>query len=157
VFFCACFVLATSNFPREFLTGQNDSSSALKRANLQKLVTEVNNEIGNDNLSTYFIYQDSWGFESFAFRLSNLPNKANRNCWSLSFTDYKRDKWACDADLLKLITDYDYLLVVNGLDEITRKFPELFNNGEYSNSAQLFEITGQKNNLKLHKVDLSLG
>ena len=157
VFFCICFALTTSNFPREILTGQNNSSRTLERSNLEKLVTEINNEIVDKNLSTYVIYQDSWGFESLAFRLSNLPNKTNRNCWSLSFTDYVGDKWACDADLLKLITGYDYLLVLNGLEDITGKFPELFNEGEYSNSAQLFEITGQSNNLKLYKVDLSMG
>ena len=157
VFFCICFSLVTSNFPREILTGQNNSSRALERTNLEKLVTEINNEIGDKNLSTYVIYQDSWGFESLAFRLSNLPNKTNRNCWSFNFTDYEGDKWACDADLLKLITDYDYLLVLNGLEDISGKFPELFNEGEYSNSVQLFEITGQSNNLKLYRVDLSMG
>lgn len=156
LYICLCILLLTSGIPKEILTGQNNSSRAIERMHLDKLARSIHFQIADKNISIYVISQESWGFESLAFRLSNLPNRTNRNCWSIDVGDFESDKWSCKSDLSKLISDYDYLLILNGADKIVKHFPELFGEVDLSNQYQIFEITSQGNDLKLTEVDLAM-
>jgi hypothetical protein len=128
------------NLPQEFRSGQSNPVRALQRAAIDKIANSSEIQINGPNTRTYVVAQDSWGFESLSFRLSNLPNETNRNCWSFFLLNSENNQWACQKNLSKELVGYDYLLLIGSAQELRRGYSALFEGLPSKGSSQLYKV-----------------
>jgi len=107
------------------------------------------------NQKTYFIMQNSQGYEQSLFKYQMRPYNGGNSCWSIGKKYYADDVWTCEKKLQDLIVDYDFIYVYRGDQQFWSDNKSLFNYVGTKRNSVFFKIDKNQGGLMLNEVDLS--
>ena len=101
---------------------------------------------------TYFVMQNSQGYEQSLFKYQMRPYNGGNPCWSIGKKYYTDDVWTCEKKLEDLIVDYDFIYVYRGDQQFWSDNKSLFNYVDTNRNSVLFKIDKNQGGLILNEV-----
>ncbi|KLU14247.1 hypothetical protein AAY47_17780 [Xenorhabdus griffiniae] len=80
------------------------------RLQVQKYVDELKPMMSSNDKS-YFIIQNSTGFEKYIYNYLMSPFHTSWWCWSLGDKYYNNDVWTCGGDISSYVHEYNYITI----------------------------------------------
>lgn len=122
------------------------------RINIEKMAFEVKQKL-QPKSKIYFIFQGSDGYEKYIFSYLILPIRSNDQCWSLNSPNVDSSRWSCEANLIEVLMDYDYLYLGNSDISFLREYSEFFVSNKDFIQNGIYKIQRKSGGLILNKVD----
>ena len=122
------------------------------RIDIEKMALEVKQKL-QPKSKIYFIFQGSDGYEKYIFSYLILPIRSNDQCWSLNTPNVDSSRWSCEANLIEVLMDYDYLYLGNSDISFLREYSEFFVSNKDFVQNGIYKIHSKSGGLILNKVD----
>ncbi|EAO4365390.1 TPA: hypothetical protein LC361_002474 [Salmonella enterica subsp. enterica serovar Tamberma] len=110
-----------------------------RRMNVERLVAELRGYMKEGDTS-YFIYQNSNGFENFVYSYLQLPFKTSRDCWTIGKSYGNDDIYTCNRNISEVASGYKYLTIYKADDNFWNDNKKFLSEGSSAMESGNYKI-----------------